>query len=77
MTKYPLAFPADNCHFALMNETETLPERFRRWFAENGWQPRPHQLELLARAGAAKLRLSTRSAAMARRVCIDLCRLSR
>ncbi|AQZ53543.1 ligase-associated DNA damage response DEXH box helicase [Martelella mediterranea] len=35
-----------------MNETETLPERFRRWFAENGWQPRPHQLELLARAGA-------------------------
>ena len=35
-----------------MNETETLPERFRRWFAENDWQPRPHQLELLARAGA-------------------------
>nr|WP_272213158.1 DEAD/DEAH box helicase [Marinicella sp. W31]MDC2879106.1 DEAD/DEAH box helicase [Marinicella sp. W31] len=37
-----------------MNETETsiLPERFRRWFAANGWQPRAHQLGLLARAGS-------------------------
>ncbi|WP_174802708.1 ligase-associated DNA damage response DEXH box helicase [Martelella limonii] len=35
-----------------MNETETLPERFRRWFAGKGWQPRPHQLELLHRAVA-------------------------
>ncbi len=34
-----------------MNETETLPERFRRWFATKGWQPRPHQLDLLRRAG--------------------------
>jgi ATP-dependent Lhr-like helicase len=27
-----------------------LPERFARWFAGRGWAPRPHQLELLARA---------------------------
>ncbi|MEO3998052.1 ligase-associated DNA damage response DEXH box helicase [Mesorhizobium sp. CAU 1732] len=34
-----------------------LPERFARWFAERNWQPRPHQLELLAkaRAGASAL----------------------
>jgi ATP-dependent Lhr-like helicase len=30
-----------------------LPDRFMRWFADRGWTPRPHQLELmgLARAG--------------------------
>ncbi|MBZ5760319.1 MULTISPECIES: ligase-associated DNA damage response DEXH box helicase [Rhizobium] len=36
-------------------ETETLlalPIPFTRWFAEKGWQPRAHQLELLARAEA-------------------------
>jgi ATP-dependent Lhr-like helicase len=27
-----------------------LPRPFLKWFAEKGWQPRPHQLELLARA---------------------------
>ncbi len=27
-----------------------LPKPFLRWFAEKGWQPRAHQLELLARA---------------------------
>lgn len=27
-----------------------LPERFAAWFGENGWQPRPHQLQLLAKA---------------------------
>ena len=27
-----------------------LPERFRRWFESRGWAPRPHQLELLAKA---------------------------
>lgn len=27
-----------------------LPERFQRWFAQNGWTARPHQLELSARA---------------------------
>src|SRR5262245_59846982 len=27
-----------------------LPEAFTRWFAERGWTPRAHQLELLARA---------------------------
>lgn len=28
-----------------------LPETFVRWFERRGWTPRPHQLELLARAG--------------------------
>ncbi|RUM07085.1 ligase-associated DNA damage response DEXH box helicase [Rhizobium chutanense] len=29
-----------------------LPAAFTRWFAEKGWRPRAHQLELLARAEA-------------------------
>ncbi|MFN7103830.1 MAG: ligase-associated DNA damage response DEXH box helicase [Pseudorhizobium sp.] len=29
-----------------------MPRPFLKWFAEKGWQPRPHQLELLARATA-------------------------
>ncbi|KQT55131.1 MULTISPECIES: ligase-associated DNA damage response DEXH box helicase [unclassified Aureimonas] len=29
-----------------------LPEPFLRWFAAKGWSPRPHQLDLLARAEA-------------------------
>ena len=29
-----------------------LPEPFLRWFSERGWAPRPHQLDLLARAQA-------------------------
>ena len=31
-----------------------LPERFRRWFSSRGWQPREHQLELLAKARAGR-----------------------
>ncbi len=31
-----------------------LPEVFVRWFARRGWTPRPHQLELLARARAGR-----------------------
>ncbi len=27
-----------------------LPETFARWFAQRGWTPRAHQIELLARA---------------------------
>jgi ATP-dependent Lhr-like helicase len=27
-----------------------LPERFQRWFAQRGWSPRAHQLELLEKA---------------------------
>jgi ATP-dependent Lhr-like helicase len=27
-----------------------LPDRFIRWFADRGWSPREHQLELLAKA---------------------------
>ena len=30
----------------------TLPRPFLKWFAEKGWSPRAHQLELLARAQA-------------------------
>src|SRR5258707_3120005 len=29
---------------------ELLPETFARWFAQRGWTPRAHQLELLAKA---------------------------
>nr|WP_255699988.1 ligase-associated DNA damage response DEXH box helicase [Jiella avicenniae] len=29
-----------------------MPEPFVRWFAQHGWAPRPHQLELLAKAEA-------------------------
>ncbi|MEM1377517.1 MAG: ligase-associated DNA damage response DEXH box helicase, partial [Pseudomonadota bacterium] len=29
-----------------------LPERFLRWFADKGWQPRAHQMELLGKAEA-------------------------
>ncbi|MDO5894305.1 MULTISPECIES: ligase-associated DNA damage response DEXH box helicase [unclassified Agrobacterium] len=31
-------------------QTTTLPDVFRGWFKDKGWQPRPHQLELMARA---------------------------
>ncbi|MBD9385799.1 ligase-associated DNA damage response DEXH box helicase [Agrobacterium sp. AGB01] len=31
-------------------QTTTLPAVFSRWFQDKGWQPRPHQLELMARA---------------------------
>ncbi|MBX9773100.1 MAG: ligase-associated DNA damage response DEXH box helicase [Xanthobacteraceae bacterium] len=32
----------------------TLPEPFTRWFAQRGWQPRAHQLALLAKARAGR-----------------------
>jgi ATP-dependent helicase Lhr and Lhr-like helicase len=32
----------------------SLPEAFLRWFAAKGWQPRPHQIELLARVEAGR-----------------------
>lgn len=31
---------------------DLLPQPFVKWFAEKGWQPRAHQLELLTRANA-------------------------
>jgi ATP-dependent helicase Lhr and Lhr-like helicase len=31
-----------------------LPERFHRWFESRGWEPREHQLDLLARARAGR-----------------------
>src|SRR6516165_12701033 len=30
----------------------TLPEPFASWFADQGWTPRPHQLEMLRAVGA-------------------------
>lgn len=33
---------------------DLLPEPFAGWFAARGWQPRPHQLELLAKARAGR-----------------------
>ena len=35
-------------------DATTLPEPFARWFAQRGWQPRAHQLELLAKARAGR-----------------------
>ncbi|MGE0502163.1 MAG: ligase-associated DNA damage response DEXH box helicase [Rhizobiaceae bacterium] len=32
----------------------TLPEPFLKWFAQRGWSPRPHQIELLSRVQAGK-----------------------
>src|SRR6201996_8715468 len=34
----------------VLDRTNVLPDRFVRWFAERGWTPRTHQLELLAKA---------------------------
>ena len=34
--------------------TSLLPEPFLRWFAARGWNPRAHQLELLAKARAGR-----------------------
>ena len=31
-----------------------LPERFAAWFASRGWEPRPHQLELLEKAASGR-----------------------
>jgi ATP-dependent helicase Lhr and Lhr-like helicase len=35
-------------------ETTALPEPFARWFKQRGWEPRAHQLELLAKARAGR-----------------------
>jgi ATP-dependent Lhr-like helicase len=35
-------------------DISTLPEPFARWFASRGWEPRAHQLELLAKARAGR-----------------------
>src|SRR5438477_6275201 len=32
----------------------SLPDPFARWFASRGWEPRAHQLELLAKARAGR-----------------------
>jgi ATP-dependent helicase Lhr and Lhr-like helicase len=37
-----------------LSQTGPLPPLFSRWFASRGWQPRAHQLELLAKAGAGR-----------------------
>jgi ATP-dependent Lhr-like helicase len=33
---------------------DRLPDVFARWFAARGWQPRAHQLDLLAKARAGR-----------------------
>jgi ATP-dependent helicase Lhr and Lhr-like helicase len=38
----------------LFDTTPPLPDVFARWFASRGWQPRAHQLELLAKAKAGR-----------------------
>jgi ATP-dependent Lhr-like helicase len=38
----------------LFDAKPALPEAFARWFASRGWQPRTHQLELLAKAEAGR-----------------------
>src|ERR1700761_9016324 len=38
----------------LLDRSAPLPEAFLRWFASRGWTPRPHQLELLAKAQAGR-----------------------
>ncbi|WP_293380253.1 DEAD/DEAH box helicase, partial [Phenylobacterium sp. SCN 70-31] len=35
-------------------EPDLLPPRFRAWFAERGWTPRPHQIEMVARGRAGR-----------------------
>jgi ATP-dependent Lhr-like helicase len=35
-----------------LDRVAPLPQVFSRWFASRGWTPRPHQLELLAKAQA-------------------------
>jgi ATP-dependent helicase Lhr and Lhr-like helicase len=38
----------------IIDRPTLLPEIFTRWFASRGWTPRPHQLELLAKAHAGR-----------------------
>jgi len=38
----------------LFDSTQPLPDVFARWFASRGWQPRSHQLDLLAKARAGR-----------------------
>jgi ATP-dependent Lhr-like helicase len=38
----------------LFDTTHLLPDVFARWFASRGWQPRGHQLDLLAKARAGR-----------------------
>src|SRR5438876_11713918 len=37
-----------------LDATSLLPEPFLRWFAARDWAPRPHRLELLAKARAGR-----------------------
>jgi ATP-dependent Lhr-like helicase len=38
----------------VLEKPALLPENFTQWFARRGWMPRPHQLELLAKARAGR-----------------------
>src|SRR5690242_21893246 len=35
-------------------DVASLPDIFSRWFADRGWQPRAHQLDVLAKAHAGR-----------------------
>jgi ATP-dependent Lhr-like helicase len=53
----PLGFSVCRTTYVFVDRIDTkalpsLPIPFTRWFAEKGWQPRAHQLELLARTEA-------------------------
>jgi hypothetical protein len=50
----------------LFDTTHPLPDVFARWFASRGWQPRAHQLDLLAKARAGRSALVNRPAAARR-----------
>ncbi len=39
---------------AMLDKLPILPDIFARWFADRGWEPRAHQLELLAKAQAGR-----------------------
>ncbi|MGE5536756.1 MAG: ligase-associated DNA damage response DEXH box helicase [Acidobacteriota bacterium] len=52
MTRWPAKVP----YLSLLTRSDIplLPETFVRWFAQRGWQPRAHQLELLSKATAGR-----------------------
>jgi len=46
MSEYVLSSSGDE------NHTPMLPKKFENWFSGHGWEPRPHQLELLGKSQA-------------------------
>src|SRR5881227_55093 len=52
----PACNEAGNSRMTVLERTDTaeLPQPFAHWFASRGWEPRAHQLELLAKARAGR-----------------------